>query len=649
MHALRHLLAIHIIAIAGIIGAICLGLPGTALAASNKISNAPIKITFDSNGGKNIWKQELDDGRTASNTLTRVSRTYDGSITIPRYMDVPTVIGPGTVGEDKNGKTLEDLRFCFVRNNCTSTGYWAFKAYKPGKIKNDSVDKSGNPVVRCVKPGATYSSPRAFRKAAGLKDETSVTLYATWNFATFNVRLDPNGADQKKSVFQSRAVNTLQEIGDVNRPIQAQGASLTRENYVLSSWNTKLDGSGKSYKPGQRVKLSPSEAKVTTNEDYNSDPVQLDSEVVQAPQDYMDYIAANAYDKKTKKGLFSKPFPLAQGGVAFKHGGTVYYCQLFVPSYAPKDKAAQWLRDGNGKSGYKACLSIYNTKTGKTAHTQISTFLGHGNSVDYDDATQRLVVSTVAWGQPVEAGKEKLRLAVPAFREFKVNFNRDGSIRSVKLIGPKSRYPKASDGQDLKQGVKPYRFGKACNRTYTDKAGKTVHAIYDKGRTNSSWVEYRWDKKKKRYVAQKKPLVLKVPAECKHRGLCAQNLNRGYTNSLASMMIQGASVGRDMFYFTGQAGHGSAMVAAYDFSGKLRFTRVISGGENGIREIESISEVGSKWYLFSAYHSEGKVHVLTCPRNIASNVLYAQWKPVKSSKASKKKSSSKLRAQSLSI
>ena len=641
MYPNKHLRMIPFIASA--IGAVCLCLPATALAATDSVSNAPIKITFDSNGAKNIWKKTYK-GELVENKQVKVTHAYDGEITIPRYIEVPGITSPGATGTDKDGKSLRDLRFCFVKTDCTSTGYWGFKAYKPGQIKDEAGvgDSKGNPTVRCIKPGTTYSSPREFRKAAGLKNETSVTLYALWNLATFNVHLNANGADQQISIHQPRSLHSEQKIGNINRNLSPTFTTLTRSGYTLSSWNTKQDGSGKSYSPNEKIALTPDDVKrsqVKTNEDYTTQAEQPDAEVIEAPQDYMDYLAANAYDKKTKKGLFNKSFPVAQGGVAFKHDGVIHYCQLFVPSYAPAEKASEWFRDGTGKTGYRACFSIYNTKTKKTFHALVNTYLGHGNSVDYDDETQRLVVSTVAPGQPVSSEKDKkLRLSVPAFREFKIEFDRNGSVRAVNLVGSKNNYPTAADGQVIENGtvtMKAFKFGKACNRTYTDKDGNTVHAIYDRGRTNTSMVEYRWNPSLNRYEAQK-TITLKMSDEYKLKGTCAKNLNRGYTGSLTAMMIQGASIRNKLLYFTGQAGHGSAILAAFSFSGNLVFTRAIAGGEKGIREIESISEVvvndntnACNWYLFSAYHSAGKVHVLKCRQNVCSYSLYAQWKPDK--------------------
>ena len=589
-------LHIRLLIIAGILASISLLFPQMAHAKDS------ITITFDSNGGENIW----NDGEYR-NTKTTVSRKYTGEIILPRYIESSTLVTPGARPDKK-------LRFSFVREGCTSTGYWALNRYEPGEVEDDDGDE-----VIYFNGNTTFASPKDFRKAAGLPSKTKkVTLYALWNPATYNVRLDPNGAEQAEPVNQLRVRGSSQIIGNITAAPDPAAPSFTRKGYFLTSWNTEKDGSGKSYRFDEPFEPSADmQVQATTNEDYMDGPGQPDAEIIEADPSYVKYVK-----KQYKKGVFGKPYPVAQGGIAFKHDGTLYYCQLFVPVYAPEENAAKWLRDGDGKSGYKACLSILNTETGETTHTQISDFLGHGNSVDYDDASGRLVVSTTAAGQDVPKGQEHLRLEVPAFREFSVEFHGDGSA-TASLIGSAQDYPRPSDGLDGEHS-KPYKFGKACNRTFTDEDGNTVYAIYDRAWDNQALLEYRWDGQLGKYTTYR-TIELERSDDYEVGGLCAENLNRGFTGTLKSMMIQGVSVGEDGFYFTGEAGHGSALLAVYGFSGHLRYVRTFAGGENGIREIESISEVDGKWYLFSAYHARKKVHVLTCPKAVAAATLYAQW------------------------
>lgn len=76
-------------------------------------------------------------------------------------------------------------------------------------------------------PGATYS------KDAGL------ILYAVWTPWTYTLIFDANGG--------TGAPSSVTKSGDI--PIQIPETKPTKTNYIFKRWNTKSDGTGKSYYP----------------------------------------------------------------------------------------------------------------------------------------------------------------------------------------------------------------------------------------------------------------------------------------------------------------------------------------------------------------------------------------------------------------
>lgn len=93
-------------------------------------------------------------------------------------------------------------------------------------------------------------------KAGGkYKKNASVTLYAVWKAKTYYIQFDANGG--------KGTMDTLTMKYGKNKVLQTN--VFTRKGYTFTGWNTKIDGSGKSYADGQKVKnlTSTSKKKVT--------------------------------------------------------------------------------------------------------------------------------------------------------------------------------------------------------------------------------------------------------------------------------------------------------------------------------------------------------------------------------------------------
>ena len=77
---------------------------------------------------------------------------------------------------------------------------------------------------------------------------TDKTLYAQWDPITVQITYDPNGGNGSHEPTEGEANTTITIPADVNDPFH-------RDHYTLTGWNTKPDGSGDSYAPGDGVHM----------------------------------------------------------------------------------------------------------------------------------------------------------------------------------------------------------------------------------------------------------------------------------------------------------------------------------------------------------------------------------------------------------
>lgn len=77
---------------------------------------------------------------------------------------------------------------------------------------------------------------------------TDKTLYAQWDPITVQITYDPNGGNGSHEPTEGDVNTTITIPADVNDPFH-------RDHYTLTGWNTKPDGSGDSYAPGDGVHM----------------------------------------------------------------------------------------------------------------------------------------------------------------------------------------------------------------------------------------------------------------------------------------------------------------------------------------------------------------------------------------------------------
>lgn len=74
----------------------------------------------------------------------------------------------------------------------------------------------------------------------------NITLYAHWKINQYTITFNANGGSGAPG----------QQKGNYNSTITLSSTKPTRTGYNFSKWNTKADGSGTSYNPGARVKIT---------------------------------------------------------------------------------------------------------------------------------------------------------------------------------------------------------------------------------------------------------------------------------------------------------------------------------------------------------------------------------------------------------
>jgi len=176
------------------------------------------------------WVGTLNSGATvnvksgaASSTTPFSHKTYiDTTATGPAYVTTYAISynGNGSTSGSTSGQTKNYDQAITLRNNgFTRTGY-TFVCW------NTKANGTGTDYA----PGASYTANAA------------VTLYAKWQINTWPVTYNGNGNTGGSTASQTKTYGedlTLRQNG------------FTRKYYTFVEWNTKADGTGVSYAPGE--------------------------------------------------------------------------------------------------------------------------------------------------------------------------------------------------------------------------------------------------------------------------------------------------------------------------------------------------------------------------------------------------------------
>lgn len=161
-----------------------------------------------------------------------------------------------------NSGSFDPVNFSSFR--LTRAGYYR----KDGAEWNTKADGSGESFDQDVK----YE----LAKYADISKESKViVLYAQWEAAVYEVTYDANGGN-------NAPVSQLKEL---DKDLQLATTIPSRIGYVFSAWNTKADGSGKTYVPGELYQKNENlKLYAIWVEDYNYDKLISKAKIKAIPK-----------------------------------------------------------------------------------------------------------------------------------------------------------------------------------------------------------------------------------------------------------------------------------------------------------------------------------------------------------------------------
>jgi len=221
------------------------------------------KIAFNKNGG-------------TGSTMTTKTATYDKALTLPSntYKKTNyTFLGWNTKADGKgttykNKASVKNLAYASGKT-ITLYAVWGFSVtYKlnggTNSKKNPSTMKKGASFTlqKPTKAGYTFggwytnSACSSSRKITALNSKTlkkNIVLYAKWTANTYTIKYNANGG--KGSMASTKAT--------YGKSLKLRANTLTRSGYKFIGWNTKKNGTGKSYSDKASVKNLTSASKGT--------------------------------------------------------------------------------------------------------------------------------------------------------------------------------------------------------------------------------------------------------------------------------------------------------------------------------------------------------------------------------------------------
>ncbi|MBT1162965.1 InlB B-repeat-containing protein [Bifidobacterium sp. SO1] len=216
-------------------------------------------LTWNANGGtgtmENITGKAGETITAPDNTFTRDGWTFQGwsiskegnplikpgeKITLtglPVTMYAIWQARSMTVHYESNGKNVNSA----IEDQ-------TFSDNQPGKITADVLSREGYTFTgwntQADGKGVNYTADSVIESQPG----KTITLYAQWAANKASIVFDKNAQNATGSM------TALDGVTDEQTTIPANGYS--RDGYEFDSWNTKADGTGDSYKPGDQLTLN---------------------------------------------------------------------------------------------------------------------------------------------------------------------------------------------------------------------------------------------------------------------------------------------------------------------------------------------------------------------------------------------------------
>lgn len=212
------------------------------------------QITYDLNKGTNSDENPISY-TPASDTITlkkptRKGYTFKGWYTNEEWKTKVTEIQSGSIGDIKlyakwsaNTYTIN-----YYKNGGTGTMKASSATYGKNKtLRTNAFTRKGYVFTGWNTErdgsGKSYSDAQKVKNLTS-KANGSKSLFAQWKPIEYKIRYYGNGADGSMKA----SVATY----DKNKTLRTN--TFSRKGYIYTGWNTKKDGSGKSYKDKQKVK-----------------------------------------------------------------------------------------------------------------------------------------------------------------------------------------------------------------------------------------------------------------------------------------------------------------------------------------------------------------------------------------------------------
>ena len=235
--------------------------PATALAfIKNNPTVSPSTqstLRYDSNGGSgSMSSQTAPTGSWVTVSSNRFTKTSSGGDCTFRYWS--TSPSGGTRYDPYDEISLDRDMTLYAQWSCPVKKYTL--SYDPnggnGSMSSQTAEEGSDVTVNengFTHDGYTFqgwaTSPTgsiAYHPKDSITLNSDMTLYAQWKPITVQITYDPNQGEGSHDPTKGEANSDITIPSDVNDPFH-------RDHYELTGWNTKPDGSGDPYQPGDTI------------------------------------------------------------------------------------------------------------------------------------------------------------------------------------------------------------------------------------------------------------------------------------------------------------------------------------------------------------------------------------------------------------
>ena len=254
-----------------------------AESVKNMTSQAKGKVTLYAQWKANTYNVVFDGNGSTSGSMTKQAFTYNKSqkLTANAFERTGYVFTGWNTATDGSGKTYADqasVKNLKSRGTCTLYAQWKPNVYtvtfdgngsKSGSVADQKFTYNKSQALTAnafKKTGYTFSSwntaadgsGKTYKNKASVKNLTSevngkVTLYARWSANKYKVVFEAHGG---KGTMDAQTFT-------YNKSQNLTPNAFSRTGYTFVGWNTKTDGSGKSYENAASVKNLTSRANGT--------------------------------------------------------------------------------------------------------------------------------------------------------------------------------------------------------------------------------------------------------------------------------------------------------------------------------------------------------------------------------------------------